>query len=91
MALCSPTQPSPAMKVVGLDLVNILSEFCIEILAPHESGLLQVKNVGGGGQGGRGRGGWISSFRRIQAPLEEVPICVLIACGIAAWLATETY
>lgn len=43
VALCSPAQASPELRVVGLDLVNILSEFCHEMLAPHESGLLQAR------------------------------------------------
>lgn len=42
IALCSPTQQSPELKVVGLDLVNILAEFCPESLSVHEAGLIQV-------------------------------------------------
>ncbi|CAM9944188.1 unnamed protein product, partial [Hapterophycus canaliculatus] len=40
--LCDATQPSPEMKVVGLDLVGILAEFCPDMLAPHQAGLLEM-------------------------------------------------
>eukprot|EP00903_Cladosiphon_okamuranus_P012365 g11590.t1 len=42
VALCDATQQSPEMKVVGLDLVNILAEFCPGMMAPHRAGLLQM-------------------------------------------------
>ncbi|CAN0411049.1 unnamed protein product [Pylaiella littoralis] len=42
VALCDAAQPSPEMKVVGLDLVNILSEFCPDMVSPHQAGLLQM-------------------------------------------------
>ena len=43
VALCDAKQQSPEMKVVGLDLVNILAEFCPGMLSPHQAGLLQVR------------------------------------------------
>ncbi|CAN0049174.1 unnamed protein product [Ectocarpus fasciculatus] len=42
VALCDATEKSPEMKVVGLDLVNILAEFCPDMMAPHRAGLLQA-------------------------------------------------
>ncbi len=42
VALCDAKQPSPDLKVVGLDFVNILAEFSPGMLAPHQTGLLQV-------------------------------------------------
>lgn len=52
VALCSSTQPIAALKVVGLDLVNILAEFCRQMLSPHDVGLLQVRIKEDGGGGG---------------------------------------
>eukprot|EP00752_Nemacystus_decipiens_P012203 g10819.t1 len=42
VALCDAKQRSPEMKVVGLDLVNILAEFCPAMMSPHQAGLLQM-------------------------------------------------
>ncbi|CAM9771934.1 unnamed protein product, partial [Ectocarpus sp. 12 AP-2014] len=42
VALCDAAQQSPEMKIVGLDLVNILAEFCPGMMAPHQDGLLQM-------------------------------------------------
>ncbi|CBJ30196.1 conserved unknown protein [Ectocarpus siliculosus] len=42
VALCDAAQQSPEMKVVGLDLVNILAEFCPGMMSPHQDGLLQM-------------------------------------------------
>ena len=56
VALCSATQPSRELKVVGLDLVNIIAEFCSETLSPHQTGLLQVsRRTTRRWRGGRGQ------------------------------------
>lgn len=59
--LCDAGQPSPELKVVGLDLVGILAEFCPDMLSPHQAGLLQV--------GSTLRAGWpgCCCFRGIPA------------------------